>query len=207
LAHSPRASPLGVEPPMGTLHDRSKHHPLARRRRPRPRICLRKGCGRKYQPRRWNQRYCQEPECQREIRRWLAARRQARHRQAAAAKARHAQDQRARRQRAKAASQPAQKPESPPPRGHAADFFSGPLCARPGCYEPPMTSPRNPARYCGPACRHAVRKVRDRERKWLARGTLVGRKKRAYEYQAARHRRRARPGNASAKAPSRAPPA
>ena len=52
-----------------------------------------------------------------------------------------------------------------------------------------MTSLRNPARYCCPACRQAVRNVQDRERKWLARGTLDGRKKRAIEYQAARRRR------------------
>ena len=44
-----------------------------------------------------------------------------------------------------------------------------------------MSSPRNPARYCGPACRQAVRNVQDRERKWLVRGTLDGRKKRAIE--------------------------
>ena len=49
-----------------------------------------------------------------------------------------------------------------------------------------MSSPRNPARYCGPACRQAVRNVQDRERKWLSRGTSDGRKKRAIEYQAAR---------------------
>ena len=65
-------------------------------------------------------------------------------------------------------------------------FFPPPLCDRPGCYDHPVTSLRNPARYCGPACRQAVRKVRDRERKWLWRGTLDGRKKRAYEYQTAR---------------------
>ena len=51
---------------------------------------MRKGCGREYQPRRWNQRYCQDPECQREIRRWQAARRQARRRQDAAATERRA---------------------------------------------------------------------------------------------------------------------
>src|SRR5262249_44921860 len=68
------------------------------------------------------------------------------------------------------------------------NFFPGPLCDRPGCYEPPVISPRNPARYCGPACRHAVRNVLDRERKWLLRGTLEGRKKRAFEYQAPRRR-------------------
>jgi hypothetical protein len=69
-----------------------------------------------------------------------------------------------------------------------------------------MTSVHNPARYCGPACRQAVRNVQDRERKWRSRGTLDGRKKRAYEYQAARRRRSAQPGNTSTKAPSRAPP-
>ena len=52
-----------------------------------------------------------------------------------------------------------------------------------------MNSARNPARYCGPACRQAVRNVLDRERKWLSRGTFDGRKKRAIEYQAARRRR------------------
>ena len=53
-------------------------------------MCLRKGCGRKYQPRRWNQRYCQDPECLRQLRRWQAAQRQARRRQDDAIKAEHA---------------------------------------------------------------------------------------------------------------------
>ena len=94
LTHSPRAFPLGDEPPVGAHHVKGKRRRPARGRRPRPRICLRKGCGRKYQPRCWNQRYCQEPECQREVRRWQAARRQAKHRQDAEAKARHAQAER-----------------------------------------------------------------------------------------------------------------
>jgi hypothetical protein len=68
-------------------------------------------------------------------------------------------------------------------------FFSLPLCNRPGCHEAPVTSPRNPARYCCPACRQAVHNVLDRERKWLARGTSDGRYRRAIEYQAARNRR------------------
>ena len=64
-------------------------------------------------------------------------------------------------------------------------FFSLPICDRPGCYEAPMASPRNPARYCCPACRQAVRNVLDRERKWLARDTLDGRMKRTIQYRAA----------------------
>jgi hypothetical protein len=68
-------------------------------------------------------------------------------------------------------------------------FFSPPLCNRPGCHEAPVKSPRNPGRYCCPACRQAVYNVLDRERKWLARGTSDGRNRRAIEYQAARNRR------------------
>ncbi len=102
------------------------------------------------------------------------------------------------RQRRRAVSEPSsyprplKTPEVTPPRGHAAEtFFPLPFCDRPGCHEPPVTSVRNPARYCCPACRQAVRNVQDRERKWRSRGTLDGRKKRAYEYQAARRRRSA----------------
>lgn len=85
-------------------------------------------------------------------------------------------------------------------------FFSPPLCARPGCHEHPASSPRNPARYCCPLCRQAVRNVQDRERKWLSRGTLDGRKKRAIEYQAARRCRVFRQGHLPNPAPSRSPP-
>ena len=72
---------------------------------------------------------------------------------------------------------------------HQKNFFSPPLCNRPGCHEAPVASARNPARYCCPACRQAVHNVLDRERKWLARGTSDGRDRRAIEYQAARNRR------------------
>jgi hypothetical protein len=124
---------------------------------------------------------------------------------------------------------PASKPSTPRRRGNAVaaprprpkplrtrnlrprvvtqqNFFSLPLCDRPGCYEPPVRSPRNLARYCCAGCRQAVSNVRDRERKWLARGTLDGRKKRAYEYQAARQRRSHPPDDISAPAPARSPP-
>ena len=44
------------------------------------RVCLRKGCGNVFQPRRWNQRYCQDQQCMQQLRRWQAAKRQQRHR-------------------------------------------------------------------------------------------------------------------------------
>jgi hypothetical protein len=65
-------------------------------------------------------------------------------------------------------------------------FFSPHVCDRPGCHDAPRPSSRVRARYCSQTCRQAVHNVRDRERKWRSRGTLDGRRKRAYEYQAAR---------------------
>jgi len=53
-----------------------------------------------------------------------------------------------------------------------------------------MKSIRNPACYCSRACRQAVRRVLDRERKWRFRGTFRGRRRRAQEYAGARVRRR-----------------
>lgn len=53
-------------------------------------------------------------------------------------------------------------------------FFVQPMCARPGCYESAPKLGRNQRRYCGPACRQAVRRVLDRERKWLQRGRFHG---------------------------------
>jgi hypothetical protein len=93
------------------------------------RICLRKGCGRKYQPRRWNQRYCQDAECQRQVRRWQAARRQAKRRLDAEAKAQHAEAQRLRRQRAQSVPQAPKAAEVAAARGHAAKFFFDYRCA------------------------------------------------------------------------------
>lgn len=168
--------------------------PNCRCRRPRPRICLRKGCGRRYTPRRSNQRYCQDPECLRQLRRWQAAKRQAQRRADEAVKAQHAADQRARRQRAPSSSQAPKTPEVAAARGHAAKIFSGrPFCHRPGCHEPPPKSRHTQARYCCAACRQAVQRVRDRERKWRWRGTFQGRQARLREYQATRQRRRDAP--------------
>jgi hypothetical protein len=205
LTHSPRAFPLGADPPVGTHHGKGKHRRRARGRRARSRICLRKGCGRKYLPRCWNQRYCQEPECRRQVRRWQAARRQAKHRQNEFVKARHARAQHEHRQRTKSASQVVQNAEVTPARGHAAEVSFPLSCDRPGCYEPPVTSIRNPALYCCTACRQAVGNVHDRERKWRLRVTDDGRTKRAYEYRAARKRQLQR-RNTSTSVPLRAPP-
>lgn len=193
---------------MGSRHDKPNCRCRSRPRRPRARLCLRKGCGRRYQPQRWNQRYCQDPECLRLVRRWQAARRQARRRQGAAAKAQHAEAQRTRRRRAASLPQVLKKPKAAAARGHAAEIlFPTSLCDRPGCHEPPLKAGRQQARYCCPACRQAVCRVRDRERKWRLRGTFQGRRARLQEYQAARAKRRTEQHDTARAPPPRPPPA
>jgi hypothetical protein len=178
------------------------------RRRLRPRLCLRKGCGRRYTPKRWNQRYCQDPECLRLVRRWQATKRQAKRRQDEAVKARHARAQQARRRRVPASPQPPNEPEVAAARGHAARIFSPtPICDRPGCHQTPPKLGRNQAKFCCLNCRQALRRVLDRERKWLKRGTFQGRQAREREYQAARERRCGKPGHsAGVSTPQAAPP-
>lgn len=187
---------------MGHRHDK----PNCQCRRPRTRVCLRKGCGRTYQPRRSNQRYCQDPECLRLVRRWHAAKRQAKRRQEGEVKAQHAEAERARRQRV-TSSQAPKPPDVAAARGHAAKIFSPtPMCDRPGCHEPVVKSGRNQARYCCDACREAVRRVRDRERKWQFRGTFRGRRAREREYQAAQARRCKKQHDTARRTPAPAAP-
>jgi hypothetical protein len=123
VAHSPRAFPLGVTAPVGAHQVKVRRRCPPRARRPRLRTCLRKECNRQYLPTRWNQRYCHDPDCQREVRRWQAARRQAVHRKDAAARSRHAQAERERRQRAKVAPKIVENVDLAPARGHAAESF------------------------------------------------------------------------------------
>ena len=171
-----------------------------------PRICLRRGCHRVYWARRWNQRYCQDPECRKLVRRWQAAKRQQQRRQQPEVRQAHAAAERARRaaaSREKVRSGDEEAPrEEQPDEGRGAwsrsKNFSAPFCDRPGCYDPVRESCRCQARYCSDGCRQALRRVHDRERKWLNRHTLGARSPRAPEYSAACATRRARAPTASA---------
>lgn len=159
---------------MGQVHHTPTVKPAARSS---SRLCLRKGCGRVFQAVRWNQRFCREPGCLQEVRRWQAAKRQRVFRQSAENRQRQAEAE-ARRRRAKkeaaaAASfvpDPAQEASSSQPGPWSRSNKIPPdFCDRPGCYEPLPAASRSPARYCGGDCRQALRCVRDRERKWLLR--------------------------------------
>ncbi len=189
---------MGCEQPTRTTWQRTSVQPRQRtssRRRLRPRVCFRKGCSRRYTPRRWNQRYCQDPKCLREVRRWQSRQRQRRRRASLRGRQRHRQAERARRREAKERGQTPTKRSTDHARGHAGEKYSDIFCGRTGCYEPPRASLRTPACYCGTGCRTAVRRVRDRERKWLSRMTYAGRIKRRSEYEAARRRRRGQSGD------------
>ena len=155
------------------------------------RSCLRKGCGRKFQARRYNQRYCREPECLAEVRRWQAAKRQQKCRSQPGARQRHAEAERQRRKRPRGCpAAEAQKPAANSGAWSRSRRHPEIFCDRPGCYEPLRDSPRAPASYCGDECRTAMRQARDRQRKCLRRKTVAGRFKRRLEYLAARVKRR-----------------
>ncbi len=193
---------------MGCRHHKPNGRCPTSPRRSRPRLCLRKGCKHKYTPRRWNQRYCQDPECRRLVRRWQAAKRQAKRRQDDAIKAQHAQAQRARRRRAASSPQPPPQPKVAAARGHAAKIFlPNPFCHRPGCYDAPPKLGRNQPKYCCPACRRAVHRVLDRERQWRKRGTFQGRRARARVDQTARAARQPEPDDTASATPPWTPPA
>ena len=163
---------------MGQEQPTCSDSPSARTSRFPPRQCHRKGCDRLFVPRRWNQRYCQEAECLRLLHRWQGAKRQQRRRRQAEVRRQHAEAERQRRQReARVRKSARSPPASSPIDASASRAWSrsktnpGDFCDRPGCFEPLRLSCGAPARYCGDACRQAVRRVRDRERKWKKRNS------------------------------------
>lgn len=166
------------------------------------RVCLRKGCGCVFEAQRGNQRYCQDPECLRLVRRWQAAKRQCRYRRNAEHRQQHCEAERQRRKRRREQasrivcdsknrsleSSPAKLAEDAGAWSRSKKF-SADYCDRVGCYDPVRRSSRAQARYCGDECRQAMRRVLDRERKWLRRNTDAGRFKRQLEYEQARLKR------------------
>lgn len=193
FSRTARAAPPGADPPVGQSQFTSRQQASASTRGLRPRVCLRKGCARVYQPRRWNQRYCQDPECLKEVRRWQNAQRQERRRHRPEVRQQHAVAERQRRARQRQARAGPGLGE-PPPAGAPLErrawsrrrkMFS-PFCHRPGCYEPLPQGGRVPAWYCGFACREPMQRVLDRERKWLRRKRADGRRQGGSEDQARR---------------------
>lgn len=151
------------------MHPTSRGRQASRRRRRKKRLwpsreCVRKGCGRSYRPKRANQLYCQDPDCLRLVKRWSARVRQARWRQVPEVAERRRQAEKARRLRQVGSSR------RRPVRGDAGGARrGGPICARTGCFDRPVASPRVESRYSGEPCRRVMRRVRDRARKYRLR--------------------------------------
>ena len=179
----PQADPMGAVPPVGREDPTSGPGRRKRRRFPL-RLCLRQGCGRHFDPRSWNQRYCPDPDCRRKVRQWQDRKRQQRRRSSKEGKKAHREAESRRRKREREAGKPATRERSDrsqeAPRGHGAK--GGITCDRPGCYHPVRPSINGQSRYCGVSCRQALRGVLDRERKWLLRKTRAGRFKRCLEF-------------------------
>ena len=182
-----RAAPPGAALPLGHLQHSLWQAFSTSGRRLGLRICLRRGCHRIYRARRWNQRYCQDPECQKLVRRWQAAKRQQQRRQQPEVRQAHATAERERRIRRRVAAAGRKvdpgcevvSREELPDEGRGAWSRSKPVaasfCDRPGCYDAVRESCRCPARYCSDGCRQAIRRVCDRERKWLKRHAQTAR--------------------------------
>ena len=136
------------------------------------RICHRKGCDNCFSPQRRYQKFCNDPKCVSELKRWQALTRQRRYRANPDNRHKHAQRERLRRlEKAQAANNSGRSQEPPSPDNEdqawsrTTDIPKN-FCDRPGCYEPKVESIRNTAKYCGNDCRNAVQRIEQRARQF-----------------------------------------
>ncbi len=167
---SPRLELLGAPPPMALAHGpsyRPRNQQLSFSRRwPRMRLCLLKGCGRLFSPRRWRQRYCSD-RCWQAALVWSRWKQQQRYRATEGGKKRRNAQCRRNRQRVKIRIKDASEATGDRARVISHKHLIGKSCDRPGCYETFTTTRRSPAqRFCSWCCRRAVERVRERERRW-----------------------------------------
>jgi hypothetical protein len=162
-------------------------------RRPRQRRCLLKGCEKPFHPTHPQARYC-SPECRAAARRWRrrCASRQYRQtpngRQNRRAQARRYRGRCTERRQA-AATQDALPATSDSANAEAAPACEGRrparefaffCCQRPGCEDHFAPTRRSPCqKFCSPACRQALRRVLERERRWRQRARLTRPQRRA----------------------------
>jgi hypothetical protein len=129
----------------------------------RRRICLLKGCERRFDPPHPFSRYC-SPECSAAARKWAQQKANRRYRATASGKERRRKQSARYRQR--------KVPEEPTP-SMSGEGYTKALeprkirCRRPGCYEQFRPSSRSPLKsFCSLCCRNALRRVIVRERRW-----------------------------------------
>lgn len=135
----------------------------------RMRRCLLKGCEQPFQPGHPLQRYCSHA-CRQAARRWSRWRANQSYR--ASEHGRCCRREQSRRWRSRAAARRCpQPPAEPPCEGyHKPQPGEDSCCSRPGCYERFCPSSRSPLQtFCSCSCRRALRRVLQRELRWLRR--------------------------------------
>jgi hypothetical protein len=139
---------------------------------PRSRTCLLKGCERSFRPSCALQDYCSE-RCREAARRWSVFRAQQRYRASEQGKETRRQQSRRyrRRQREARRSSPTKVPGSGFRRAREGHHKRTPgkkiWCDRPGCYARFRLSARSPRRrFCCTCCRKALRRARERRKRW-----------------------------------------
>jgi hypothetical protein len=142
------------------------------------RQCLLKGCEQWFQPAcpqsRYCSRACQAAACR--WRRWRAARQYRASPQGQERRRAQSSRYRQRQRESRRAGASTESPEAVDPacEGQRAveipEEFANCPCDRPGCYELFAPQPRSPRQhFCSSACRQALRRVRQRERRLRAR--------------------------------------
>ena len=149
---------------MITLRRNRKSQPTARAR-----LCLLKGCEKRFSPPHPLSRYCSEA-CVRAARLW--SRRLAAQRYRASEQGKELRRQQSCRYRERVRQR--QEEAQPLPvvgEGHqGADDSEKIPCSRPGCYELFPSQRRSPLKkFCCALCREALRRVRQREARWQRR--------------------------------------
>jgi hypothetical protein len=156
-----------------------RHHPTSYRdrrtaRRPRvhrPRIrrCLLKGCEQRFRPQHARVRYC-SLQCRGEARAWRQWK--ARRVYRATIKGRTKRNGQSRRYRERRETRCASAKKAVPRSARVIPRkFLAASCDRPGCYECFVRGARSPLqRFCSRACRRALERVWQRERRWRGAG-------------------------------------
>jgi hypothetical protein len=147
----------------------------------RRRHCLLKGCEQPFRPARPQARYCSDA-CRQEARRWRRWRSSRTYRASEGGKecrrqqsCRYRERQREAARQGEVATEEAAQLDSLAPRegqrpACIGEDFAGQSCRRPGCYVLFPIRPGVPQqRYCSCRCRHALRRVLDRESRWRCR--------------------------------------
>ena len=134
--------------------------------RPRRRLCLLKRCERPFEPSRPQTRYC-SADCRSAARQWRCWRASRTYRASEEGQVRRREQSRRYRERLKARLEPEEPAADSREGQRPARLFKGFCCARLGCYELFPRYCRSPLQnFCGPLCRKALRRVRQREARW-----------------------------------------